>query len=54
MNIPKINFDLPKKNSVLIFDHNYASYLEEVIKPNKTFVIKIRNSINFFAAKPVS
>ena len=50
MNVPKINFDLPKKNSVLIFDHSNAKYLEALIKPNKTFIINVRNSVNFFAA----
>ena len=49
MNIPKINFNLPKKNSVLIFDHLNAKYLEDMIKPNKTFIINIRNSVNLFA-----
>jgi len=49
MIIPKINFNLPKKNSVLIFDHLHAKILEDMIKPNKTFIINIRNSVNLFA-----
>ena len=49
MNIPKINFDFPKKNSVLIFDDLYSEYIKEYIYSKDIFVIKIRNSINFFA-----
>ena len=31
MNVPKINFDLPKKNSVLIFDHLNSEYIKKYI-----------------------
>ena len=50
MNIPKINFDFPKKNSVLIFDHINSEYIEKYIDTKNIFIIKIRNSINFFAS----
>ena len=49
MNVPKINFDLPKKNSVLIFDHLNSEYIKKYIGTKNIFIIKIRNSINFFA-----
>tara|TARA_B110000971_G_scaffold142216_1_gene145381 strand:- start:788 stop:1882 length:1095 start_codon:yes stop_codon:yes gene_type:complete len=49
MNIPKINFDFPKKNSVLIFDRLSSEYIKKYIGTKNIFIIKIRNTVNFFA-----
>ena len=46
---PNLCFQIPKKNSVLIFDDVNQKYIKKYIHHNLIFVIKFRNTINFFA-----
>ena len=48
--IPKFHFTLPKKNSLLIFDHINSKYIKSCIDYKNIYEIKFRNNnINLFA-----
>lgn len=50
MFLPKIDFSIPKKNSVILFDERNFKYIKKYIINKNYYLIKIRNkNIHFFA-----
>ena len=50
MYFPKIDFSIPKKNSIILFDEINLKYIKKYINNNNYCLVKIRNkNVNFFA-----